>query len=164
MTPGGAGATMREINQQPAVWGEVAAMLARRSADVHAFLDPLLAQPDLRIVLSGAGTSAFAGEVLGPALARSLTRRVDAVATTDIVSHPRAVFAEDVPTLLVSFARSGDSAESLGGTELARQCLTSVHHLVVTCNRERRLARDHAESPSSLVLLMPTTANDRGLR
>lgn len=158
----GAAATYREIIQQPAVWREVAGMLAGRSAEVAAFLEPLFARPDLRIVLSGAGTSAFAGEVLGPELARSLGRRVDAVATTDIVSNPREVFAEDVPTLLVSFARSGDSPESVAATQLAQQCLRSVHQLVLTCNPDGRLAGEHAESSSSLVLLMPATANDRG--
>jgi tagatose-6-phosphate ketose/aldose isomerase len=158
----GAAATYGEIMQQPAVWREVAGMLAGRSAEVAAFLGPLLARPELRIVLAGAGTSAFAGEVLRPALERSLGRRVDAVATTDIVSNPRDVFAEDVPTLLVSFARSGDSPESVAATRLAQQCLSSVHQLVLTCNPDGQLAREHAGSSSSLVLLMPPTANDRG--
>jgi tagatose-6-phosphate ketose/aldose isomerase len=158
----GAASTYREITQQPAVWREVAGMLSARSAEVAAFLEPLLARPDLRIMLSGAGTSAFAGAVLRPALERSLGRRVDAVATTDIVSNPRDVFAEDVPTLLVSFARSGDSPESVAATRLAQQCLGPVHQLILTCNADGQLAREHAGSSSSLVLLMPPTANDRG--
>jgi tagatose-6-phosphate ketose/aldose isomerase len=158
----GAAATYREIVQQPGVWREVAGMLAGRSTEVTGFLEPLLARPELRIVLTGAGTSAFAGEVLRPALARALGRRVDAVATTDIVSNPREVFAEDLPTLLVSFARSGDSPESVAATRLAQQCLGSVYQLVLTCNPDGRLAAEHAGSASSLVLLMPPTANDRG--
>lgn len=162
-SPGaGAAATWREIHQQPTAWREVAATMSARSAHVRAFLDPLLVQPELRIVLTGAGTSAFAGEVLAPALTRALGRRVDAVATTDVVSSPREVFAEDVPTLLVSFARSGDSPESVTATRLAEECLSSVHHLVVTCNPNGELATDHAGSESSLVLLMPTATNDRG--
>ncbi|MET0695676.1 MAG: SIS domain-containing protein [Propionibacteriaceae bacterium] len=160
--PGAETATWREILQQPAVWREVAGMLADRADEVRTFLDPLLTRGDLRIVLTGAGTSAFAGQVLAPALTRSLRRRVEAVATTDIVSNPREFFAEDVPTLLVSFARSGDSPESVTATELADECLSSVHHVVVTCNADGRLARDHAGSPASLVLLMPAASNDRG--
>ncbi|TCC57672.1 SIS domain-containing protein [Kribbella pittospori] len=154
--------TYREVVQQPAVWREAAETLAARSDEVAAFLEPLFALPDLRIVLTGAGTSAFAGEVLAPALARTLRRRVDAVATTDIVSNPREMFAEDVPTLLVSFARSGDSPESVAATQLAASCLTSVHQLVITCNPEGQLAREHSGSNSSLVLLMPSATNDRG--
>ena len=48
-----------------------------------AFLAPLLADPALRVVLTGAGTSAFIGECLAPALCGQLQRRVDAIATTD---------------------------------------------------------------------------------
>ncbi|TCC44964.1 SIS domain-containing protein [Kribbella capetownensis] len=154
--------TYREIVQQPAVWRQAAETLAARSDEVAAFLEPLFALPDLRIVLTGAGTSAFAGEVLAPALARTLRRRVEAVATTDIVSNPREMFAEDVPTLLVSFARSGDSPESVAATQLAATCLTSVHQLVITCNPEGQLAREHSGSESSLGLLMPSATNDRG--
>ena len=52
-------------------------------------------------------------EIGGPALARALSRTIDAVATTAIVTNPREAFVEDAPTLLVSFARSGDSPESV---------------------------------------------------
>ncbi|MGO9957402.1 MAG: SIS domain-containing protein [Solirubrobacteraceae bacterium] len=158
----GADHTAREIAQQPAVWREVgrAAVTSREAND--AFLRPLLDGPQLRIVLAGAGTSAFAGQVLAPVLARRLGRRVDAVATTDIVSNPRECFVEDVPTLLVSFARSGDSPESVAATRLAEQCLSQCSHLVVSCNPDGRLARDHSGKLRSRVLLIPAAANDRG--
>jgi tagatose-6-phosphate ketose/aldose isomerase len=158
----GAQATSSEIGQQPAVWRDVAGVLTEREREVRDFIDPLLALPDLRILLSGAGTSAFVGEALAPALTRELGRRVDAVATTDVVSNPREVFAEDVPTLFVSFSRSGASPESAAATELADTCLRSVHHLVVTCDADGLLAREHGSSATSLVLLMPAAANDRG--
>lgn len=158
----GAEHTVREIAQQPAVWREVgsSAVAAREATD--AFLRPLLDGPELRIVLTGAGTSAFAGQVLAPVLARRLGRRFDAVATTDIVSNPRECFAEDVPTLLVSFARSGDSPESVAATRFAEQRLSACSHLVVTCNPDGQLARDHSGNPRSRVLLTPAAANDRG--
>ena len=158
----GAGATAREIGQQPELWRAVAGIVAARRSDLDAFLGPLLAEQRLRIVLTGAGTSAFAGQVLAPALSRRLGRVVEAVPTTDLVAAPREGFPVDVPTLLVSFARSGDSPESVAATELAEQCLSEVHHLVVTCNAEGRLARDHAGAPRSLVLQMPAESNDRG--
>src|SRR6516164_2078000 len=83
----GAHWTVREILQQPRVWGEIA---AADGTAVSAFLRPLLARGDLRIVLTGAGTSSYVGECLAPALTRRLQRRVDAVATTDIVAGPQA--------------------------------------------------------------------------
>ncbi|QNK81568.1 SIS domain-containing protein [Nakamurella sp. PAMC28650] len=157
----GARWTAREIAQQPALWREVARTVASVGAETDAFLRPLLDISDLRIVLTGAGTSAFAGEVLAPYLARATGRRVEAIATTDLVSNPRLNFAENVPTLLVSFARSGDSPESVAATRLADQCLTRCHHLVLTCNSGGELYRDHSGAPRSLVRVMPTAANDR---
>lgn len=154
--------TWREIIQQPTLWRQVGETAASQHMATEAFLRPLLQRRDLRIILTGAGTSAFAGEILAPALSGVLARRVEAVATTDIVSAPRAYFAEEVPTLLVSFARSGDSPESIAATHLAEQCLTECYHLVVTCNRDGRLYRDHSGAPRSHVLLMPDAANDRG--
>ncbi len=155
-------ATAVEIRQQPELWKLVAAEAKRRRAATDDFLRPLLSDRRARIVLSGAGTSAFAGQVLAPALTARLRRRVDAVATTDIVSSPRAVFGEDVPTLLVSLARSGDSPESTAATAVADELLSSVRHLVITCNRHGQLAKAHSDRADSLVLLMPAAANDRG--
>lgn len=154
--------TTREIAQQPALWRDIALQTLRAGSDVNAFLRPLLARPDLRVVLTGAGTSAFAGEVLAPVLSSQLDRRVEAIATTDVVASPRENFPTDVPTLLVSFARSGDSPESVAATEVAELYLTEVHHLVVTCNAAGLLARRHHDANRSHVLLLPEAANDQG--
>ena len=67
-----------------------------------------------------------------------------------------------MPTLLVSFARSGDSPESVAAAELAEQQLSECWHLVVTCNADGQLARVHASRPRSEVLLLPGAANDQG--
>ncbi|MCT2581830.1 SIS domain-containing protein [Actinophytocola gossypii] len=158
----GAGWTAREIAQQPALWREVAKTASTLAEDHAAFLRPLLDRRDLRIVLAGAGTSAYAGEVVAPALRRRLGHRVEPVASTDLVADPHGCFGDDVPTLLVSLSRSGDSPEAIAATRLADQVLTECHHLVVTCNPDGQLAREHADAPSSLVLLMPAAANDQG--
>ncbi len=159
---GGGTATERELSRQPDVWLEAGRIVAARRAELDAFLAPLLAEPDLRIVLTGAGSSAFVGEVAAPALARRLHRRIEAIATTDLVSDPFGRLAEDVPTLLVSFARSGDSPESLAATEVADRVLDRVHHLVITCAVDGRLAEVHAGRERSFVLLTPERSNDEG--
>jgi tagatose-6-phosphate ketose/aldose isomerase len=161
-TDDGAADTVREIAQQPGLWREVDRLVADSRDALDAFLRPLTACADLRVVLTGAGTSAYAGQVLQGALARRLGLRVDAVATTDLVADPRGCLAADVPTLLVSFARSGDSPESVAAADLADQVLSEVHHLVITCNARGALALSHAERPTSHVLLMPAAANDQG--
>ena len=154
--------TATEIAQQPDVWRELGALLTGVGAEVDAFLRPLLDRPDLRVVLTGAGSSAFAGELLAPALARATGRRVDAVATTTIVGDPGAVFVEDVPTLLVSFARSGNSPESVAAVRLAEQQLGSVWHLLVCCNAESDLARTFAGDDRALTLPLPPATHDEG--
>ncbi len=155
-------ATAAEIRQQPQLWKLVATEAELRRGSTDDFLRPLLSDQRARVILSGAGTSAFAGQVLAPALTGRLRRRVDAVASTDIVSSPREVLGEDVPTLLVSLARSGDSPESTATTAIADELLSSVRHLVVTCNSQGQLAKAHSERADSLVLIMPAAANDRG--
>lgn len=158
----GADATVREIGQQPEVWAEVSQLVEAHRGELRAFLDGLFEKPDLRIVLTGAGTSAFVGSIAAPALSRILGRQVDAVATTDIVADPLGSFPEDVPTLLVSFARSGNSPESLAATALADQVLGDVSHLIITCDDSGALSRGHSGRPDSLVLLMPEESNDEG--
>jgi tagatose-6-phosphate ketose/aldose isomerase len=155
--------TTREISQQPAVWRALAASLDSQRQRIEEFLAPLLDRDGLRVLLTGAGTSAFAGQIVAPGLARALGRRVDAVATTDLVGNPREHFAEDVPTLLVSLARSGDSPESLAAVRLADELLSDCGHLVLTCNPDGALYQTLSERDGHrLALLMPAGTNDRG--
>lgn len=158
----GADRTAREIAQQPGLWREVWKITSRLHEEHRAFVRPLLDRRGLRIVLAGAGTSAYAGELLASTLRRRLGCRVEAVATTDLVADPHGCLAEDVPTLLVSLSRSGDSPEAVAAARLADQVLTECHHLVITCNPDGRLARERADAESSMVLCMPDAANDQG--
>lgn len=154
--------TAREIAQQPSVWTKIAGAMTRETAALRAFLDPLLARRDLRIVLTGAGTSAFVGECLAPALRRRTQLRVDAVATTDLVGSPGSSLESAVPTLLVSFARSGNSPESVAALALAEQGVPDCHHLIVTCNGEGALYRQGQRQRNAHVVLLPEETNDRG--
>jgi tagatose-6-phosphate ketose/aldose isomerase len=155
--------TAREIAQQPRLWREIERLVAAEvEAHLGQFLEPLLRLPNLRIVLTGAGTSAFIGECLAPALARSRAGWISAVSTTDLVAGPAAHLARDVPTLLVSFARSGNSPESVAAVELAQQCVPGCHHLIITCNREGALYRLGTGLRNARVLLLPQEADDRG--
>ncbi|MYQ57349.1 phosphosugar isomerase [Streptomyces sp. SID4926] len=92
--PPGAAHTSREIGQQPRLWRRMAERVEAGGTELRAFLSPLLADPSLRIVLTGAGTSAFAGGIAAPALAAATGRTVEAVATTDIVATPHACFPD----------------------------------------------------------------------
>jgi tagatose-6-phosphate ketose/aldose isomerase len=161
--PPGAEWTAREIAQQPAVWARVQALVDGPAG--HAAVELVarcVATPDLRIVLTGAGSSAFVGDCLAPALMRHTGRRVEAVATTDLVAGPHLHFQREVPTLLVSFARSGNSPESVAALELADRFVDDCTHLVFTCNPEGLLHQWTSGRAKAKSLLLPPETHDRG--
>jgi tagatose-6-phosphate ketose/aldose isomerase len=153
--------TAREISQQPVLWPEIERLMAQDAGALHGFLDPLLRRPDVRIVLTGAGTSSFIGECLEPVMTRRRLRAA-AVATTDLVGSPDSWLGERAPILLVSFARSGNSPESIAALEMAEQATPECHHLIVTCNREGALYRRGQAAKNAHVVLLPEESNDRG--
>lgn len=153
----GAWQTAQEIAQQPDVWRELA---TEGTQDAHRFLAPLLARPDVQIVLCGAGTSAHIGSCLAPALTRRFGARVRAIATTDVVADPQGCFSE-APLLLVSFARSGNSPESVAALKIADQVSRDCHHLIITCNAEGELSREGKSSSRACVIQLPAQTNDR---
>ncbi len=153
------GATILEIGQQPDVWRDVA---QRTDPAVAEFLREIVGRPDIRIVLTGAGSSAFIGEIAAATLRRHLGRRVDAIPTTSIVASPLDYLERHTPTLLVSFGRSGNSPESLATTELADELVDDVWHLVLTCDPNGDLGRTHRDRANSRVVFMPERTNDSG--
>ena len=158
----GAHWTSREILQQPQIWAQIERQIAAEAAGLGAFLDPLLQQPELRIVLTGAGTSAHIGECLAPALTRTLARRIDAIPTTDLVAGPQSYLTADTPTLMISFGRSGNSPESMAAVAIADRHLRQCHHLIVTCDAAGALYRHATSAPRSYVVRLPEASNDRG--
>jgi tagatose-6-phosphate ketose/aldose isomerase len=158
----GAHWTAREVLQQPRVWAAIETLIAGEASDLNAFLEPLLRLPDIRLVLTGAGTSAHIGECLAPAFARTLNRRVEAIPTTDLVASPGSYLSADTPTLLVSFGRSGNSPESVAAIEMADVRVRRCSHLIFTCDADGALYRRANTAPNTHVILLPEDSNDRG--
>ena len=157
----GAHWTAREICQQPNVWLEVERLMSAQAGALSTFLAPVLARPGLRIVLTGAGTSSFVGQCLAPSLAARHAQRVEAIATTDIVAGPGRWLSRGTPTLLVSFARSGNSPESVAALELAEKNTEHCAQLVVTCNADGALYRRVRSAANGYQILLPERSNDR---
>ena len=157
----GAEWTAREIAQQPSVWQQVERLVSEHRTLLDRFLQPLLTKSSLRVLMSGAGTSSFIGDCLVPALSVRLQRRVESIATTDLVSGPHLRLQGDVPTLLVSFARSGNSPESVAAVDFAERAVTDVHHLIITCNPDGELARRAPGLRSAHLIVLPDVTNDR---
>ena len=157
----GAHWTAREICQQPRIWLEIEQLMAAQAGALSTFLAPILARPGLRIVLTGAGSSAFVGQCLAPAMAASHPQRVEAVATTDIVAGPGRWLPRGTPTLLVSFARSGNSPESVAALELAEENTENCAQLIVTCNADGALYRRARSAANAYQIVLPEQSNDR---
>jgi tagatose-6-phosphate ketose/aldose isomerase len=158
-------ATPAEIAQQPEMWRDT----ARRFAESAPAMRALLAQVGLpgagaEVVFSGAGTSDFVGRCVQGPVGQALGTRCLAIPTTDIVTHPQYAFPADRPGVMVSFARSGNSPESLAAVEIALAERPSIRHLVITCNGEGELATRAATLDDwAVTLVLHPRTNDRGL-
>ena len=122
---------------------------------------------DTDVVLTGAGTSAFIGDALQPVM-RGLWRNVRSVPTTDIVTHAKYLLDAERPLLLVSFARSGNSPESVAAVNLANKLCKNVAHVYITCNKNGKLAMQAKSQESRakgnvLSLLLPEETDDKSL-
>lgn len=161
----GAEHTAKEICQQPKIWRDLLQLIVQNRAQLQTFLEPLLADPNLEIILTGAGSSAFGGVALAPWLREHTHRNVHAYGTTEIVADPLQYLSPNKKTLMVSFARSGNSPESVATVKLADQLVSDCHHLFLICNPNCALT-DYATNNNSsnriLPLVMPEGAHDLG--
>lgn len=158
----GAGHTALEIWQQPGLWEETWQTVNDQQEPLSRFLNEAFAEQDLEIILTGAGSSAFIGEILAGPLQRQTQKHAAAISTTHLLTHPQNYFNSDKATLLISFARSGDSPESVATVHLARRYCRKVYNLIITCSASGKLARDNNDH-STYVLLLPARSNDQGL-
>src|SRR5262245_31061819 len=74
--------TAPAIAQQRAMLRKTHAVLLARKDALDRFLRPLIERAATRVILTGAGTSAFIGECVAPSLAAHLPCRIEAIATT----------------------------------------------------------------------------------
>lgn len=155
-----------EIAQQPDMWAKTAAMLVCRRDEVLAFLRSTGlagAGPESTLVLAGAGSSEFVGNAVVNVLRILLAREVLSLGTTHLVTHAAQTLVPAHRYTLLSFARSGNSPESLAACREVRRAAPSIRELVVTCNAEGALAREAARRPGTLCLVLPAETNDKGL-
>ncbi len=134
--------THAEIRQQPETWPDTVRRVLEHG--------PVATRGP--VILTGAGTSAYAAQAVEAAWPGSR-----AVASTELFLDFRQYLEDE--GLVVSFARSGDSPESMAVVEKIRRGLPGVRHLAVTCNGQGKLAL--AEGVEAIVL-DPRT-NDRSL-
>ncbi|MDR7079479.1 tagatose-6-phosphate ketose/aldose isomerase [Neobacillus niacini] len=161
----GGGNTVKEIAHQPRLWKEAYQYFHTHREKIQQYLEKIYtAHARVRVIFTGAGTSAFVGDTLLPHVLKVIEPKdkvtVESIATTNLVSNPLEYFFEDIPTVLISFGRSGNSPESVATIDLASQLVKDIYHIIITCNPEGKLAKIDGER--NLVLNMPEGSNDKG--
>lgn len=149
--------TIREICQQPVTWTKTAKLLT----EFRAGFENSLAGCE-RIVITGSGSSQYAGECAGPALQSDLRRPVTVLGGGEILLGASASVAGE-PTLVVSLARSGESPESAAVVQTLLEKERRTTHLIVTCNAQGKLAREFAGNPRVRVVSLNEEVHDRSL-
>ena len=162
----GASITTREIKQQPRLWQETLENYLKKENEINDYLSGILEKhSNVKVIFTGAGTSAYVGESI-EAYLNQITLdshfTFHAYATTDIVSNPMVYLKADTPTLLVSFARSGNSPESIAAVELSKKIVKDFYQLTITCAADGQLALAAQGDDKNLVLLQPDLSNDQG--
>ena len=154
--------TAKEICQQPEMWKKTYEKTLEEKSQLLHFLQKIRHANDPLVILSGAGTSAFIGETLTGPFQKNWGINCKSVSTTDIITHPDNCFIKTKPTLLISFARSGNSPESLQTCKLARKYCDDLYELNITCNAQGELA-GQSNSERLFTLLLPEETNDISL-
>ena len=162
LTSKGAILTAKEIAGQPDLWMKTLTEVDNHRLQIGQFFKKCFNRENLEIILTGAGTSAFIGDVLEGPFQQKTGIRTRAVATTNLVTHADQYFFSDKPVLLISFARSGNSPESVAVVNLANELCADIYHLIITCNPNGALAQKFC-SDNCYVFILPPEADDQSL-
>lgn len=154
--------THREIFQQPEMWRETYNRILDKKKEISSFFSTYY-NDKVTIIFTGAGTSSFIGNILTFMLPKYNIYNIKSVPTTDITTHPNAIFQKNKKYILVSLARSGNSPESIAAVDLANSiCGEDIAHIVITCSEKGELAKK-AVDKNVLLLILPPETNDQGL-
>lgn len=155
--------TPREIEIQPALWLDNFEDLRKRENEIRTFVESNIMREGREVVLMGAGTSSHIGLSSQNLLRSKWSLAFEVVPTTDMITHYDSILVRNKKYSFISFARSGNSPESLGAYALVNRFCHRPNHIVITCNEEGELAKLVSRSADTLLIdLLPET-NDRGL-
>jgi len=146
--------TLREILQQPDTWLDTCERMLAAAPAIGRLADGVAS-----IVLTGSGSSLYAGECVAPVLRRELGIAVEAIAAGTLLTDGTAAMPLERPGLLVSLARSGNSPESVAAASAVLAADPQMRHLVITCNASGQLATEYARD----AIVLDDRTNDRSL-
>ncbi len=160
----GYGHTLREIAQQPVTWLETASAMAADRTRLDGVLDEAgVHSRKGTVLLTGSGSSVYAGECIALPLQHALGVPVQAVPAGLLLTHPESSLPPAGPYLVVSFARSGNSPESRAVLDSLLAGDKRGRHLVITCNRAGALATASAGNPRVKAVVLDRKTEDQSL-
>ncbi|MBR4421028.1 MAG: SIS domain-containing protein [Erysipelotrichaceae bacterium] len=152
--------TASEIAQEPRMWLKTRDIVKQNKERINTVLDELFKDDEYDVVLTGAGTSEFVGNSIYNYLNTLLDFHVRSIGTTDIVASPASYLNPKRRTLMISFARSGNSPESVAAVHCANTVCSDIRHIFVTCNKDGALNKIQNELDNAFSLNMPDETND----
>ena len=153
--------TAKEILQQPKLWKETLENFKKTKNNLEEYLKKIGLNEEFQVIFTGAGTSEYIGNILELFLKKNSNLEFKSIGTTEILNNPSNYLKKNRKILLVSFARSGDSPESVGVVNLMKKNIKDIYHLFITCNKEGALAKILEENKKAFLLLMPEKSNDK---
>jgi len=155
--------TPSEILGQVDLWKDSFEIVKRNINTIKSFIESFKKNEKITAILTGAGTSEFIGYCIEGLIRRNLYVPVNVFSTTNIVTNPDDIFIKDYHTLLISFARSGNSPESIGAVKIAEMSDKKIHHLIITCNSDGNLIKTCDKMNNTFTICLDKRTNDRGL-
>ena len=159
--------TPAEIAQQPETWRTTLGIFEQHQEQIAAFLDSAGLRQSVEdrpsVLLIGAGTSDYIGRALEALLRSHWACEVSAVASTDLLPSLNDYVVPGRKYLWISFSRSGDSPEGVAVLEQALQSYPAISHVVITCNKQARMAALCVGLPNAYVVVLDDAVNDRSL-
>jgi tagatose-6-phosphate ketose/aldose isomerase len=155
--------TPEEIQGQVELWLDTCSRIEHRLDDLSLFLKPFSEWGRNSCILSGAGTSEFIGYCVEGLFRKNLALPTNVFSTTKIVTNPEDTIIGGSKTLMVSFARSGNSPESIGAVRIADSVSENISHLIITCNEKGNLMQAAEGREKSLAVALNRKTNDKGL-
>src|SRR5258705_1580354 len=159
--------TPQEIFRQPETWWRTYEKLSQLQPELESFLKRAGVHGDRHqrpsVLLVGAGTSDYIGTSLATLLRRSWQLDVWAVPSTDLLTCLDDYMVAGKSHVWVSFSRSGDSSEGVAVLQAALSRYPEIHHIIVCCNGEGRMAHIVSERVNICRVILGDEVNDRGL-
>ncbi len=150
-----------EIHQQPYLWSRTYQLIKDRKDRIIDFMSGF-SITDTEFIFTGAGSSFFVAEVVSAIFQNNTGFTSRAISSTELVTHPAHYINPLKKTVLISFARSGNSPESLAAINNSELISPNIYNIIITCNKEGRLANLSTSRPV-LKIVLPPEANDKSL-